>query len=74
MAEAGYVLFFLTIWFIVPYLLGRLFFKFLKIRWKIFSKEKGAARFINYGFFLLCAFAGWLLEMLVLTGIKAVLS
>lgn len=73
MAEAGYVLFFLTIWFIVPYLLGRLFFKFLKKRWKIFSKEKGAARITNYLVFLVCAFIGWLLEMLVLTGIKLML-
>ena len=73
MAEAGYVLFFLTIWFIVPYLLGNVFFNFLKKRWKIFSREKGAARFVNYGVFLLCALVGWLFEMLVLTGIKLLL-
>jgi hypothetical protein len=70
MAEVGYVLFFLATWFVIPYLLGRLFFKFLKKKWKALGKEKGAARFINYGVFLLCALIGWLLEMLVLTGIK----
>jgi hypothetical protein len=73
MAEVGYVLFFLATWFVIPYLLGRLFFKFLKKRWKVFGKEKGAARFINYGVFLLCALVGWLIEMLVLTGIKMIM-
>ncbi|MBI3511883.1 MAG: hypothetical protein HY064_14575 [Bacteroidetes bacterium] len=70
MSEIFYVLFFLTLWFIVPYLLGTLFFKFLKKRWKVFSKDKSAWRFINYFIFLLCALLGWLLEMLVLTGVK----
>ncbi|CAN5195413.1 hypothetical protein BH09BAC5_BH09BAC5_18360 [soil metagenome] len=70
MAEVGYVIFFLTTWFVIQYLLGTLFFKFLKKRSKIFSKEKGAARFINYLVFLICALIGWLIEMLVLTGVK----
>lgn len=70
MAEVGYLLLFLTIWFIVPYALGILFFKILKKRWKALGKDKGAARVINYLVFLLCALFGWLIEMLVLTGVK----
>lgn len=70
MAEALSILFILTIWFIVPYLLGTLFFKFLKKRWRIFSNEKGKWKFINYFVFLLCALVGWFLETLVLTGIE----
>ncbi|MEO5642499.1 MAG: hypothetical protein ABIQ40_14105 [Bacteroidia bacterium] len=73
MAEVGYFLFFLATWFVIPYLLGRLLFKFLKKRWKIVGKDKGAMKFINYGVFLLCALIGWLFEMLVLTGIKLML-
>ncbi len=73
MAEVGYVLFFLTTWFVIPYLLGLLFFKFLKKRWKALGKDKGAMKFVNYGVFLLCALTGWLFEMLVLTGIKMLL-
>ena len=74
MAEVGYVLFFLATWFVIPYVLGWWFFKLLKKRWKIFGKENGAARFVNYGVFLICALVGWLLEMLVLTGIKMIIS
>ena len=73
MAEVGYILFFLATWFVIPYLLGRLFFKFLKKRWKVLAKDKGGMKFINYGVFLLCALIGWLFEMLVLTGIKMML-
>jgi hypothetical protein len=71
--EIGYVLLFLTIWFIIPYLFGMWLFKKLKNRWKIFASEKGPARVTNYGVFLLCALVGWLIEMLVLTGIKMML-
>lgn len=70
MAEVGNILLFLTIWFIVPYALGTWFFKILKKRWKALGKDKGAARVINYLVFLLCALVGWLIEMLVLTGVK----
>lgn len=70
MKEIGYLLFFLSVWFVVPYALGTWFFKMLKKRWKALGKEKGAARAVNYLVFLLCALAGWLLEMLVLTGVK----
>ena len=73
MAEIGYVLFFLTIWFLIPYLLGTWLFNKLKKRWKILSNQKGPARVTNYGVFLLCALVGWLVEMLVLTGIKMML-
>ncbi len=73
MEELGYILFFLLVWFVVPFLIGTLLFKFLKKRWKALSKEKGLVRFFNYGVFLICALVGWFFEMLVLTGIKMVL-
>lgn len=72
MAEVGYLLLFLTIWFIVPFALGTWFFNILKKRWKALGKDKGAARVINYLVFLLCALAGWILEMLVMTGVKII--
>jgi hypothetical protein len=74
MAEIGYVLYFLTISFILPYLLGSWFFNKLKKRWRILGKDKGPARFTNYAVFLLCALVAWLFEVLVLTGIKVLLE
>jgi hypothetical protein len=74
MGEVVQLFFVLTIWFIVPFLLGTWFFKILKKRWKALGKDKGAARVINYLVFLLCALIGWLIEMLVLTGVKMIIS
>jgi hypothetical protein len=73
-AEIGYLLLFLTMWFIIPFALGTLFFRILKKRWKALAKDKGAARVINYIVFLLCALAGWFAEMLVLTGVKMIVG
>jgi hypothetical protein len=71
MKEAGFVLLFLLVWFIVPYLLGTLFFRMLKKRVKALNNDKTRSRrMINYLVFLLCALAGWFLEMLVMTGVK----
>jgi hypothetical protein len=73
MAEIGTILFILTIWFIIPYLLGTWLFNKMKKRWKILANEKGPARVTNYGVFLGCALIGWVVEMLILTGIKMIL-
>jgi hypothetical protein len=72
MKEAGYLLLFLAIWFIIPYALGTWFFRMLKKRWTALGKDQGAARVMNYLVFLICALAGWLVEMLVLTGVKMI--
>jgi len=73
MQELGYIVFFLAYWFVVPYLLGTLFFKRLAKKWRWLTGGKGVIRIMSYLVFLLCALVGWLLEMLILTGVKMML-
>lgn len=73
MQELGFILFFLAYWFLIPYLIGTLFFKRLKKKWSWLGNGKKGVRVIAYLVFLLCALVGWLIEMLVLTGIKMML-
>lgn len=73
MQELGYILFFLAVWFVVPYVLGTLFFRRLKKKWKLLGGKKVAERMISFFVFLLCALVGWFIEMIVLTGIKMML-
>jgi hypothetical protein len=73
MQELGYILFILAVWFLIPYLLGSLFFKQLKKRWKWLNGSSKGLRFFGYLVFLLCALVGWFFEYLVLTGIKLML-
>ena len=74
MQELGFILFFLAYWFLIPYLLGSLFFKRLKKKWSWLGKGKNfLQRLAIYMVFLLCALAGWLIEMLVLLGVKLML-
>lgn len=72
MEELGFVLFFLAYWFVVPYVLGTLFFKRLQKKWSWLSGKNRVQRIMAYGVFLLCALIGWLIEMLVLAGVKMI--
>jgi hypothetical protein len=73
MQELGYIVFFLAYWFVIPYLLGTLFFKRLAKKWRWLVSGKKMVRVAAYVVFLLCALVGWLIEMLVLTGVKMML-
>lgn len=73
MQELGYILFFLAVWFVVPYLLGTLFFKKLKKKWSWLGGKSVMHRIIAFIVFLLCALVGWFGEYLVFTGIKMML-
>lgn len=73
MKELGYILFNLAVFFAVPYLLGTLFFKRLKKKWKLLAGKKRWQRIVGYLVFLLCALVGWFIEYLALTGIKMML-
>lgn len=73
MQELGYILFILAVWFVVPFLLGTMFFNRLKKKWKVLGGKKVMQRVFAYCVFLLCALVGWFLEYLVLTGIKMML-
>ncbi|HEU4716200.1 MAG TPA: hypothetical protein VFU15_00115 [Bacteroidia bacterium] len=73
MQEIFYVLFFLTVWFIVPFFAGRWLFGKLKKKFCGLGNEKGAGRIFGYVAFLLCALLSWFVEVLVLTGIKMIL-
>ena len=75
MQELGYTLLFLTIWFIIPYLAGTWFFKLLRKKWKGLNNNRTwPRRVFNFCVFLCCAFAGWMIEALVLTGVKLMLQ
>ena len=73
MQELGYILFVLAIWFAIPYVLGSLFFKRLKKKWSWLNGKKRGQRIMAYLVFLLCAMLGWLIEMLILLGVKMML-
>ena len=73
MQELGYILFFLAVYFVVPYLLGTLLFKRLKKKWKWIVGTKRGQRIAGFCVFLLCALVGWMFEYLVLTGIVMML-
>ena len=73
MQQLGYIVFFLVVWFVVPYLLGSLFFKQLKKKWKWIGGNGRGQRFFGFLVFLLCALVGWFLENLVLIGVKMML-
>ncbi len=73
MQQLGYILFFLVVWFVVPYILGSLFFKQLKKKWKWLGGKGKGQRFFGFLVFLLCALVGWFLENLVLIGVKMML-
>lgn len=73
MQELGYILFFLAVWFVVPYILGSLLFKVLKKKWKWLNGSGKGHRFFAFLVLLLCALVGWFLEYLALTGVKMML-
>lgn len=73
MQQLGFILFFLAYWFVIPYLLGTLFFKRLAKKWRWLVSGNKGVRIMSYLVFLLCALVGWLIEMLVLTGVKMML-
>lgn len=73
MQQLGYITFFLAVWFVIPYLLGNLLFRRLKKRWSWLGGKNIGQRVGAFTILLICALMGWLLEMLVLTGIKMML-
>jgi len=73
MQELGYIAFFLLVWFVIPYVLGSWLFKRLKKKWSWLGGKKAGHKILAFGVLLVCALAGWLVEMLILTGIKLVL-
>ena len=73
MQELGYITFFICIWFVIPYVFGSWFFKRVKKKWRWLAGKKIGQRIIGFLVLLICALAGWLLGMLVLTGVKMML-
>lgn len=73
MQQVGYITFFLCVWFVIPYLLGSLLFKRLKKKWSWLGGKNKGQRIGAFAVLLICAMLGWLLEMLVLTGVKMML-
>lgn len=69
MQELGYILFFLAVFFVIPYIVGSWFFKRLKKKWSWLGGSGKGQRFFGFLVFLLCALLGWLIEYLVFTGI-----
>lgn len=73
MQELGYILFFLAVWFVIPYVLGSMFFKRLKKKWSWLGGSGKGQRIVGFSVFLLCALVGWFIEYLVLIGVKMML-
>jgi hypothetical protein len=73
MQQLGFIVFNLAVFFVIPYVLGSLFFKQLKKKWKWLGGSGKGRRFFGYLVFLLCALVGWFLEYLVLIGVKMML-
>lgn len=73
MQELGYFLFFLAVWFVIPYLVGSLLLKQLKKKWRWIGGNKRIQRVASFFVLLLFALVGWFIENLVLTGIKMIL-
>lgn len=73
MQELGYITFFIAVWFLIPYVGGMFLFNRLKRKWKWLNGKNFALKVGAYGVFLLCALIVWLIEDLILTGIKTIL-
>jgi len=69
LTELLYVIMFLGIWIVIPYFIGRWLYGKVakKVKWA--SKNKYLAALA----LLLCAFVGWVMEVLIITGIKQLL-